>query len=70
MIKMMNMDFNTRVGSFCVDTADEIQKLPTLNTPGQDNLNTVYSAGMGSDCLVLSDQSVYVLNGKNQWAKF
>ncbi len=70
MLKMMKMDFNTRVGSFCVDTVDEIEKLPTLNAPGQDNLNTVYCAGMGSDCLVISDGAVYILNGNNEWVEF
>ena len=66
MIRITGQVAEYHLYSFTADTLADLAKLPTLKSPGKDNLNTIKSAGQGSDCLVLETSDLYMLSGKTE----
>ena len=70
MVNILAQNCNYNVYSFVVDTVAELDKLPTINTRGKDNLSTVSSCAVGSRAVVTETSDRYILNGEqNKWIK-
>lgn len=70
MIKCTEKEKSFNVYSFIASNDDEITKLPTTKTKGQDNLSIYRSVGHGSTCLCISTGNLYILDGETDiWTK-
>ena len=58
------------VGTFYVDTTDEIKKLPNMTKCGEEELANMNQVNCGSQCICREDSSVYLLAGDNTWQLF
>lgn len=70
MVNILAQNCNYNVFTFVVDTVAELDKLPTTNTKGKDNLANVSSCAVGSRAIVTETSDRYILNGEqNKWIK-
>lgn len=63
-----NFNSHTNTASFCVSDKSELSKLPTTADKGKEELEYIKSINAGSDCIVIADSSVFMLDGNdNTW---
>ena len=70
MVKMISRDYTTGYSVFAVDTAADLDKLPTTTDKGKDHLHTISCCSVGSRAIVTETGDKYILNGnQNKWVK-
>lgn len=70
MVGMISKDYTTGYCVFVVDTASELDKLPTMTSSGKDDLRFLSSCSFGSHAIVTETYDIYILNGnENKWIK-
>lgn len=69
MVSLLSRDYQTHLCCFYVDSEDELNQLPTHETEGKGDLETVKSCAYGSRATCLNGKS-YVLSGENKWVVF
>lgn len=69
MVSLLSCNYNTWFCHFYADSADELDKLPTHNTEGKDDLKSVKSCAYGSRA-TCANGKIYVLSGDNEWIAY
>ena len=69
MVSLLSCNYNTHFCHFYADGVDELDKLPTHNTEGKDDLKSVKSCAYGSRT-TCGNGKTYILSGENKWVVY
>lgn len=69
MVSLLSCNYNTHFCHFYVDSVDELDKLPTHDTEGKDDLKSVKFCAYGSRATCANGKT-YILSGDNEWAAY
>lgn len=69
MVSLLSCNYQTHFCHFYADSTDELDKLPTHNTEGKDDLKAVKSCAYGSRATCANGKT-YILSGDNEWVTY
>lgn len=68
-VSLIERIYATNFCKFAIDSTEDLQMLPTMNSKGKGNLSTISSCSMASIAIGTNGED-YILNGGNTWIRY